>query len=472
MKGNVNDPKGETIELPIKSSYKEGFSVLEYFVSTHGSRKGTTDTALKTAQAGYLTRRLVDVSQDLVIREEDCGVEEGLEVFRKDGDEFGYAFGERIYSRNVLHDVVINKKVVVKANNPITREIAEEIQQSNLESVIVRSPIACKTLYGVCSKCYGYDLSKNKPIKLGEAVGVIAAQSIGEPGTQLTMRTFHTGGVAGTDITHGLPRVEEIFEARPPKGKAPLARAKGVLEEVEERGLSWVLKVHETETMAGEQKKRGKKLGSQMVDYFVPAGVRLFVKKGDLVEKGQQLCEGSLDLKEILAYRGIESLRRYIINEVQKVYVPVGSPINDKHIEVIVRQMLARVAIKEVGETEFMIGETIDKSYFISINRTAKLAKKEAAKAVQKVFGITRVALTTESFLSAASFQETARVLVDAAVRRKKDILRGLKENVIIGKLIPVGTGLSGIPEDILKELTEKLTEKPEIDTLTLSQEN
>ncbi len=431
MKGLVQNPKGETIELPVKSSFKEGFSVLEYFISTHGARKGTTDTALKTASAGYLTRRLVDVSQDLVIREEDCKAKEGIELRRSDGAEFGHSFASKAFSRTVFQDVKVGNKILARAGDIIDKQAAEAIEASPVESVWVRSPITCKTLYGVCVACYGFDLGNNKPIKIGEAVGIVAAQSIGEPGTQLTMRTFHIGGVAGADITHGLPRVEEIFEARPPKGRAPMAEEDGVVEAVEEKGLLKIIRVQSGGTKSGTTN-----------EYAVTKGSEIFVKVGDAVKRGQQLSEGNLDIKELLSLRGIEAVRQYIVTEVQRIYIGEGASINNKHIEIIIRQMFSRVKIKESGDTNFVPGEVIEKAKFLEVNRAAKKAGKSPAKAKQILMPITKVALSTESFLSSASFQETARVLINAAVEGKVDILRGLKENVIIGRLIPVGTGL------------------------------
>ncbi|TSC83145.1 MAG: DNA-directed RNA polymerase subunit beta' [Parcubacteria group bacterium Gr01-1014_19] len=428
MKGLVQNPKGEPIELPIRSSYKEGLGVLEYFISTHGARKGSTDTALKTASAGYLTRRLVDVSQDLVTKEQDCKTKEGITVNRADGAEFGNNFGNRLFSRTTLDDVKVDGKTVVKAGETMDRATADLIGASKLESLKIRSPITCKTLYGVCSTCYGYDLGSNKPIKLGEAVGVVAAQSIGEPGTQLTMRTFHIGGVAGSDITHGLPRVEEVFEARPPKGRAFLAEDDGIVDSIEDRGLSKVIKVN---------------VRKEVKEYAVSRTVDVFVKPGEEVKKGDQLCEGNLDLKEIFSLRGAEAAQNYIINEVQRIYLSEGASINNKHLEVIVRQMFSRVKVKESGDTDFVPGDILEKSKFLEVNRAIKKAGKAPAKAVQLLMGVTKVALSTESFLSAASFQETARVLITAALEGKSDLLRGLKENVIIGRLIPVGTGFN-----------------------------
>jgi DNA-directed RNA polymerase subunit beta' len=458
MKGLVQDPKGEIIELPVKSSYKEGLSVLEYFISTHGARKGSTDTALKTASAGYLTRRLVDVAQDLVIQEEDCGSKEGVAIVRKEGEEYGLSFADQLNARTALEDIRIARKLVVRGGEIITREAAAAIQASDIAEVRVRSPITCRTPLGVCAKCYGIDLSKNKPVMVGEAVGIMAAQSIGEPGTQLTMRTFHIGGVAGVDITHGLPRVEEIFEARPPKGKVPLAKADGVVEAIEERGLLKVIKV---KPVVERKTKRGRRAKSPHDEYPVPANVALFVKQGDKVEKGAALCEGPLDLREILVFRGFDALIHYVVNEIQRIYVPEGAYINNKHIELIVRQMLSRVVVKDPGDTAFMPGDVVERSEFIRVNRETKKAKERPAKAILKVMGITRVALDSLSFLSAASFQETSRVLVGAAIEGRTDPLRGLKENVIIGKLIPAGTGKRGVPQDYLADLKKKVYTAP-----------
>ncbi|MEK7611851.1 MAG: DNA-directed RNA polymerase subunit beta' [Patescibacteria group bacterium] len=430
MKGLVQNNQGETIELPVKSSYKEGFNVLEYFISTHGSRKGLTDTALKTAQAGYLTRRLVDVSQDLIIREEDCKTREGVDALRSEGLEFGYAFANKIFSRTVVDDVKVGNKILAKGGEMIDRKTADIIDaEHKIESLKIRSPITCKTLYGVCSKCYGYDLGKNQPIKVGETVGVVAAQSIGEPGTQLTMRTFHIGGVAGADITHGLPRVEEVFEARAPKGKAFLAEADGVVVEIEEKGLIKYVRLQPE----GKQKK--------LLEYPVPRSSWLNVKVGDIVKKGDHLSHGPADLREVFKLKGGREVERMILHEIQKIYLSEGAVINNKHIEIIVRQMFSRVKIVETGDTYFVRGDVVEKSVFLEVNRNAKKEGKSPAKAQQLLLGITKVALSTESFLSAASFMETARVLINASVEARMDKLRGLKENVIIGRLIPAGTG-------------------------------
>ncbi|MDP3956532.1 MAG: DNA-directed RNA polymerase subunit beta', partial [bacterium] len=441
MKGLVQNSQGETIELPVKSSLKEGLSVLEYFISTHGARKGSTDTALKTAQAGYLTRRLVDVSQDVVIKESDCRTKEGIEMHRTEGGgAFPWPFASRIFSRTVLRDVKLGNKIMIRAGEVINHETAELIDASKVESVFVRSPITCKTLYGICSKCYGFDLGNNAIIKTGEAVGIIAAQSIGEPGTQLTMRTFHTGGVAGADITHGLPRVEELFELRPPKGKAILAEDDGTVDSIEEKGLLTVVSL----------KLTNKK--NKIVEYSASRLANIFVDVGSRVKKGDQLTDGNVDLQELFEYQGTAAVERYIVMEVQRIYASEGASINNKHIEVIIRALFSRVKIVESGDSDFVQGDIIEKSKFLETNRVLKKAGKTPARARQMLMGITKVALSTESFLSSASFQETARVLVGAASEGKVDKLRGLKENVIIGRLIPVGSGLKITAADVMHE--------------------
>jgi DNA-directed RNA polymerase subunit beta' len=429
MKGLVQNSRSETIELPIQSSFREGFDVLEFFIATHGARKGTTDTALKTAAAGYLTRRLVDVSQDLVIREDDCRTKEGIVIQRADGLEYGHQFNSRLFSRTSLNDIKSGGKVLVKAGEIIDQALGEAINaDESITEVSVRSPISCKTLYGICAACYGYDLGRNKLIEKGEAVGVVAAQSIGEPGTQLTMRTFHIGGVAGADITNGLPRVVEVFECRPPKGKAFMAMEDGVVTDIENKDLLKIVKV----TTPGGKKPKA-------TEYPIPSSSDIFVKIGDEIKKGQKLCEGNLDLREILELKGREEVEREVVRAVQKIYMSEGAPISNKHLEIIVRQMFSRVKIKDSGDSDFIEGEVIEKSRFMEINRGLKKAGKAPAKAKQLLLGITKVALSTESFLSAASFQETARVLINSAIEGKIDKLRGLKENVIIGRTIPVG---------------------------------
>jgi len=429
MKGLVQNPKGETIELPVKSSLKEGLSVLEYFISTHGARKGTTDTALKTAQAGYLTRRLVDVAQDLTIREEDCKTKEGLVLLRSDGSEFNQSFASKLFSRVALDDVKVGNKILVRAGEVIDKDTADEIEKSKIDSVVARSPIFCKTLYGICAKCYGYDLGVNEVVKMGTAVGVLAAQSIGEPGTQLTMRTFHSGGVAGADITHGLPRVEEIFETRSPKGRAILAPFDGTVDKIEEKGNLKTIR------FIAENKK------AKAQEVSIPRGTVLFARAGDKIHQGDLLSEGNIDIHELYEHKGMAEVARYIVNEVQKIYLSEGASINNKHIEMIVKQMFSRVKIREAGDApDFVMGEIVEKSKFLEVNKEIKREGGKPAKADETLLGITRIALSAESFLSAASFQDTSRVLVKAAIEAKIDKLRGLKENVIIGRLIPAGS--------------------------------
>jgi DNA-directed RNA polymerase subunit beta' len=434
MKGMVAGPTGETIELPVISSFKEGFNVLEYFIATHGARKGMADTALRTATAGYLTRRLVDVAQDAVVREIDCGDTQGNFMYRADSEVVGINFASRIMGRILLEDAINpkTKKVMFKKDELITKEKAEEIEKSGLNKIKIRSVITCRTRRGICQKCYGMDLGRNELVQIGQAVGIVAAQAIGEPGTQLTMRTFHIGGVAGTDITQGLPRVDEIFESRPPKGEAALSEDDGQVIEIVETEKDKIIRVE------GAPDKKGKK---EVREYVVSAVMNLEVQKGDLVAKGQVLSEGHLDLKKIFKVQGEEAVFRYIIKEVQEIYSAQGEGINDKHIEVIIRQMLSRVRILDSGDTTLLPGDIVEDIQLIEANEEAKKAGKNAATAEKLLLGISKVALSTESFLSAASFQETAKVLINAAVVGKEDKLRGLKENVIIGKLIPAGTG-------------------------------
>jgi len=435
MKGLVTNPAGQIIELPVKSSFKEGFDVLEYFISTHGARKGTADTALRTSTAGYLTRRLVDVAHEVIVMEEDCGDKEGFVVWRKDADEIGQNFVYKILGRINLEKI----PGICKEGEIIDWEKAERIAAAGIKKVKVRSLLSCKSVRGVCRKCYGLDLGNNQLIKLGEAVGVVAAQSIGEPGTQLTMRTFHTGGVAGGgDITMGLPRVQEIFEMRVPGGKAEISQVDGkVLEITLERVIR--VKPRKLVSLADAPKKNKEK--SEIVEYKIPAKATIWVSPGQEIKKGQQLCEGSLDLKEFFKLAGVEETQRYIIKEIQKIYVSQGAIIHDKHIETICRQMFSRVKIKDAGDSFFSIGEIIERAKFLEENARLKKEKKNKAIGAPVLLGITRVSLTTDSFLSASSFQETSRVLIKASLEAKEDKLRGLKENVIIGKLIPAGTG-------------------------------
>ncbi|PIP25123.1 MAG: DNA-directed RNA polymerase subunit beta' [Candidatus Nealsonbacteria bacterium CG23_combo_of_CG06-09_8_20_14_all_36_12] len=446
MKGLVINPMGQIIELPIKSSFKEGFNVLEYFISTHGARKGTADTALRTSTAGYLTRRLVDVSHEIVTREEDCKDEKGIEISKQDAKEIGQDFCLKIVGRVSLEDIKSGNKVLVKKGEIINWEKAREIERiAEIGEVKVRSPLTCKTSYGVCQKCYGWDLGRNTLVNLGEAVGIVAAQAIGEPGTQLTMRTFHTGGVAGfSDITQGLPRVDEVFEARPPVGKAILSEVDGEVLEIKEEDRIKVIRIQQKRGKGQKEKgkKGGEKKKTEIVEYQAPPKIAVWVEKGQTVKKGQQLCEGSLDLKELFKVAGSQETQRYIIKEIQKIYYSQGAIIHDKHVEVITRQMFSRVRVINQGDSHFTTGEIVEKSIFIEENQRLKKEGKKLATAQPLLLGISKVALTCESFLSAASFQETSRILIRAAIEGKEDKLRGLKENVIIGKLIPVGTGL------------------------------
>ncbi len=512
MKGLVTSPSGDIIELPVRGNFKKGFDVLGYFISTHGVRKGLSDTALRTANAGYLTRRLVDVSQDIIILEDDCGDKEGMIITKNESEEMGEDIFKRIVGRYLAQDLKNTKgKVILKAGELLTEDVVDSIKKEDIEDVAIRSVLSCKLHRGVCAKCYGYDLGYNQPVKIGTAVGIIAAQSIGEPGTQLTMRTFHTGGVAGSeDITQGLPRVEEIFESRPPKKKALLSDVDGkVAVETVQRTIesesgkevvvaskqSKILKIYYKgidsdkyyfSEAINEAKMDGKakgkvepkilvKDGSEVVkgtelfsvgekvvkaerggevsidekrikvsmeaeklrEYVIPRGTSLMVKDGDEVKKGAQLTEGSLDLQQLFKLRGKLETQKYIIKEIQYVYSSQGQPLNDKHVEIIAKQMFSRSFVHDAGDTDLLPGEIVENGVLDRANE--KVDKK--AKAEQLLLGITKASLTTDSFLSAASFQDTSRVLIDAAVNGKIDYLEGLKENVIIGRLIPAGTG-------------------------------
>lgn len=436
MKGPVRNPLGRIIEVPVLSSYKEGLSVLEYFISTHGARKGTADTALKTAVAGYLTRRLVDVSQDVVVTESDCATDKGIEVKREDAEMYGVHFSQRFFGRTLAEDLLNpeTKKVLFKKGHLLTVEDAESIESiASIQTAFVRSPITCETHRGICQTCYGYDLGSNTPIKLGEAVGIVAAQAIGEPGTQLTMRTFHLGGAAGAegDITLGLPRVEEIFEARTPRNKAMISEIEGAVIDIKEKDREKEVQIVGKDKKGGEEKR----------EYTIPFGRMLVVKKGSKVNYGDPLSDGPIDISELYNVAGRECVQAYILNEVSKVYTLQGATINNKHIEVIVRQMFSRIRIKDAGDTRLAIGDIVEKTAFKEENEKAKKEGKTVAKGVEVLMGITKVALTTTSFLSAASFMETARVLIKASLEAREDKLLGLKENVIIGNLIPAGTG-------------------------------
>jgi DNA-directed RNA polymerase subunit beta' len=433
MKGLMADASGETMELPVKSSFKEGLNVLEYFMSTHGARKGMADTALRTATAGYLTRRLVDVSQDIVVREDDCGDIEGTYLYKEDSDRIGQSFADRVVGRVLLENIIDPKTKEKLANKGelATSEQAKAIEKAGIAKVRIRSAVGCKTMVGVCQKCYGLDLGRGGLVKKGEAVGIVAAQAIGEPGTQLTMRTFHIGGVAGSDITQGLPRVEEIFEVRPPKGEALISEVDGKVKSVETdaRGKYNIIKIEST-----EDKK-------DIKEYQIPINATLKISTGDLIAQGTVLSEGHIDLKNLYKVMGNEAVHRYIVREIQEIYASQGEGINDKHIEVIIRQMLSRIKIDNSGETELLAGDVVSRERFETINEKAKNDGKKKAQGKPVMLGITKVALSTESFLSAASFIETARVLINASIESKEDTLKGLKENVIIGRLIPAGSG-------------------------------
>ena len=430
MRGLMANASGKTVEVPVKSNFREGLSVMEYFTSSHGARKGLADTALRTADSGYLTRRLVDVSQDVIVREVDCGTTETTETFAiKDGNEVIEVLYDRIVGRYTI-DPIVNPttgEVIVEADSMIKEDEAEKIIAAGIETVQIRTVLNCKTNHGVCSKCYGRNLATGKEVNIGEAVGIIAAQSIGESGTQLTMRTFHTGGVAGGDITQGLPRVEELFEARKPKGLAVITEITGRVE-IDETGkrkeISIVPENGETEV------------------YAIPYGSRIRVKHGQMVEAGDPLTQGSINPHDIVRVKGIGGVQDYIVKEVQRVYRMQGVDVNDKHIEVIVRQMLSKVKVEDPGDTELIPGGYEDVLTFDKCNEEAIAQGLKPAVAKRVLLGITKASLATESFLSAASFQETTRVLTEAAIKGKEDHLIGLKENVIIGKLIPAGTGM------------------------------
>ncbi len=446
MRGLVANPKGEIIPRPIKANFREGLSVLEYFISTHGARKGLADTALRTADSGYLTRRLVDVSQDVIIREEDCGTERGLTfpiaVRASDGSlRKADDVESTVYSRTVSDDVVVDGALIASAGSDISIPLIDALVAAGLEGLKVRSVLTCESKVGTCAKCYGRSMASGLLVDVGEAVGIIAAQSIGEPGTQLTMRTFHTGGVAGEDITHGLPRVVELFEARTPKGNAPISEAAGRVR-IDDTDKTRKLVVVPDD-------------GSDEVAYPVSKRARLLVGEGDHVEVGQQLVVGAVDPKQVLRILGPRRVQQHLVEQVQEVYRSQGVSIHDKHIEVIVRQMLKRVTILESGDAEMLPGELAERTAFETENRRVVAEGGKPASGRPELMGITKASLATDSWLSAASFQETTRVLTDAAIHAKSDPLLGLKENVIIGKLIPAGTGLPRY-RDIRVEPTEE----------------
>jgi len=494
MKGLVTSPSGATIELPVKANFKEGFDVLEYFISTHGARKGLTDTALRTANAGYLTRRLIDVAQDMIVEEEDCGNTTGFSITKEDSEILGETIEERIWGRTILETIKDKKgKVIVKKGEMVTKEQAKEIQTLDLDAVKIRSVLTCESKRGICKTCYGYDLGYNKPVELGVAAGIIAAQSIGEPGTQLTMRTFHTGGVADSqDITQGLPRVEEIFEARRITKGAIISEVRGKIESIKKEANQRTIVISAEEDKEekynlddysddsckikdGDTVKKGDILFSdgddsinsgidgtakltkkylrivtgvgENVEYIVPGSFGILVEEGDLVNQGDVLTEGSVDLHDLYELKGEQEAKAYIMKEIQNIYSSQGQKLNDKHLEIIARQMFSRVYINEAGSSDFLPGEIVDRANFNAVNRELSSDNKTEAQGDVLLLGVTKASLSTESFLSAASFQETARVLIDAAISGKVDKLRGLKENVIIGRLIPAGTGFQPPPK-------------------------
>ncbi len=460
MRGLMADTSGHTIELPIKSNFREGLDVLEYFISAHGARKGLADTALRTADSGYLTRRLVDVSQDLIIRETDCCKDRPevsgmvVEAFM-DGKEVIESLEERITGRWSIDEIKHPEtgEVLAAADRMITPIKARKIIKAGVDAVKIRTVLTCKSDVGVCAKCYGANMSSGNPVQVGEAVGIIAAQSIGEPGTQLTMRTFHTGGIAtADDITQGLPRVEELFEARKPKGLAIIAEfgGKAVMQETKKKREMVI-----TNPETGESKA-----------YLIPYGSRTKVADGSMLEAGDELTEGSVNPHDILKIKGVRAVQDYMLQEVQNVYRLQGVEINDKHVEVICRQMLKKIRIEDSGDTVFLPGSLVDRLEFDKKNEEMVADGLAPAEGVQVLLGITKASLATNSFLSAASFQETTKVLTEAAIKGKSDPLIGLKENVIIGKLIPAGTGMKryrkvelidGVSEEVTPPMDEDL---------------
>ena len=458
MRGLMANATGKTVEIPIKSNFREGLSILEYFISSNGARKGLADTALRTADSGYLTRRLVDVSHNVIVREFDCGTDEGVEVRAfTDGKEVIEPLKQRIVGRVALLDIVDPQtgEVIVEQNEEILEPAAERVEACGIESVAIRSVMTCHSRTGICAKCYGRNLATGEEVNIGEAVGITAAQSIGEPGTQLTMRTFHTGGVAGGDITQGLPRVEELFEARKPKGLAEICEADGTVISIEPRTDN------KTEVrVRGEEEDR---------TYIIPYGARLNVKEGDKVYAGGQITRGPLNPHDILRLNGVEGVYQYLLKEVQRVYKQQGVDINDKHVEVIVSQMLSKYKIEDAGDTDLLPGGLYGKFEVKEANEKAEAEGGQPCVTKRILLGITKASLATNSFLSAASFQETTRVLTDAAIKGKNDKLLGLKENVIIGKLIPAGTGMKrytnvnldyGVNAEIMAEFERQQAEE------------
>ncbi len=451
MRGLMANPAGRIIELPIRSSFREGLSVLEYFISTHGARKGLADTALKTADSGYLTRRLVDVAQDVIVRETDCGTDVGLNVSELSvGGELIEPLIDRLVGRVAFEKVIHPEtdEIIVEENEIISEDQAQKVVKAGIAEVVIRSVFTCQTKHGVCKQCYGRNLATGADVEVGEAVGIIAAQSIGEPGTQLTMRTFHTGGVAGDDITQGLPRIQELFEARNPKGQAIISEIEGTVEEINE---------------SKDKREVVVKSDIETVAYPVPYNARLKVVIGDEVAPGQELTEGSIDPKELLRVKGVEGVQSYLLREVQRVYRMQGVEIGDKHVEVMVRQMLRKVQVIESGDTDVIPGTLLELHQFKEINNKVLREGLEPCVGEPVLLGITKASLETDSFLSAASFQETTRVLTDAAIKGKVDKLLGLKENVIIGKLIPAGTGMQRYRKMEL-ELDEPIIEPEDVE--------
>ena len=456
MRGLMTKPGGKVIEIPVISSFKEGLSVSEFFLSTHSARKGSADTALNTASSGYLTRRLVDVSQDVIVKEEDCGTDFGVVVTpfinEKDGTVIEGLY-DRIVGRYTSKKVVdpTTKEVIIDKNEFITEKIADRIVQAGIDKVEIRSVLTCNTANGVCQKCYGRNLATGNLVEIGEAIGIMAAQSIGEPGTQLTMRTFHTGGVAGgEDITQGLPRVEELFEARNPKGQATIATIAGkVTKIVEDHGKYKITIKNKVDE----------------VEHVTNYAAKLLVQKGDEVNPGDRLTEGNISPKELLAVTDPITAQQYILKEIQKAYRSQGVDISDKHIEVVVKRMISKIRIYDGGETNLLIGSVVSIREFTDINKDAIIHGKRPAVGKPILLGITKASLETDSFLSAASFQETTRVLTDASIKGKIDTLQGLKENVIIGKLIPAGTGAKQY-RDVSYELAKPYLAEDAYETL------
>ena len=452
MRGLMANTQGKAVEIPIKSCFREGLDALEYFISSHGARKGLADTALRTADSGYLTRRLVDVAQEIIVREHDCGTHDGIVVSDiKDGNQVLEKLEERLEGRFLLEDIIDpeTKEVIADTNTMITEKLAHRIVETGIKKVKVRSSLGCRAKHGICSKCYGMGLATRERVNIGEAVGIIAAQSIGEPGTQLTMRTFHMGGVAGGDITQGLPRVEELFEARKPKGLAIISEIDGTVKISDDKKKKEVIVTSKDNSKT----------------YTIPFGSKLHVKDGEYIEAGEPITEGSINPNEILPIKGPEGVYTYLIQEVQKVYRNQGVDINDKHIEVIGRQMLKKVRVEDSGDTDMFAGSLVDMYEFEEINNKVIEEGGVPAKGRRTLLGITKASLATESFLSAASFQETTRVLTEAAIKGKTDNLIGLKENVIIGKLIPAGTGMAMYKNThINTEIEEKIEDTAEAD--------